>query len=442
LKGLALALWNENVIMEFARDRAINEDVPNLYLQADTRNGYTLLLTSADPNSPYSYDVRWNRPAGESTASATYVRRYFNNSTTSTSGGSVTWSSTHGAYRTSATSATGPLTGILVYPTLTDYNNNTNPVVSWGTVPAFAGIRDFPANPDRRLQATGQCINAAGNIIDAFPSYSREYTDYRAVPPVSNPGCPPDYALRSITVREQVQATSTNWTEGTVVLNAFWDPEFEEEHRDALPGNGGEVTPGTTPENCSWDGTTGCLTQADFEEQPTTTPTTVTLPPETMYTGDGTGCAPSGWELLNPAAYIAATSCLFQWAFIPQNIDQYNSNIIDAFEGSTLGQLFEVAGDIIAPIADIDTETAPDCMGPLVTIPVPDIYAQDDVDMYPFQACSDLGQTLSSIALAATNFTLVTGFVILGGQQLLGAFGLYTNFRAAQEANERRKNPY
>lgn len=76
---------------------------------------------------------------------------------------------------------------------------------------------------------------------------------------------------------------------------------------DNLDGNPA-TQPGTTPG-------TGTGTS------PGTGTVTVTPP---VNEGEGatsaesvTSCAPSGWQWLNPAAYVKATGCLFEWAFVP-----------------------------------------------------------------------------------------------------------------------------
>ena len=120
---------------------------------------------------------------------------------------------------------------------------------------------------------------------------------------------------------------------------------------------------------------------------------------------DNASCWPSGWGVLNPAAWVLMPiKCAFEWAFVPNKaqLNQTTSTMRQAIQGSAVGSVIGiVSGWASFPI------TATGCDGihlhfELVTVPV---------DTHLLAACA--GDTLHDTA--GTVKFLLSGAVIIAG---------------------------
>lgn len=138
-------------------------------------------------------------------------------------------------------------------------------------------------------------------------------------------------------------------------------------------------------------------------------------------------CAPSGLQLLNPLAYVQSTACVFQYLFIPKtSVSDYYQAYKLNIEGTLLMFPISFTNNFIQPLINEQLEynenDPQQCLGLLFTIPVDDvldgtIYSEavnSNMNLYPFQACSEQGKILSNIArtIEGALIYLFAGFTI------------------------------
>jgi hypothetical protein len=127
---------------------------------------------------------------------------------------------------------------------------------------------------------------------------------------------------------------------------------------------------------------------------------------------------------LNPAAYVRATVCILQWAFVPTTLGTSSQTIQDAINGTAIGTITTVIGDLAQPIQDIDTTTPFDCMGPKMSYSVSYWNNGAPLEFYPFQACEPTAAGVATFVRTFTTFTLYTGTVLASLHLVAGTFGI------------------
>jgi hypothetical protein len=341
------------------------------------------------------------------------------------------------------------LAGALICISATCYFNElrSGDALRWGTALNPNTIYGT-TNPLRRLHIRWQCVNAAGNLTTlSSPSYNAFTTPFDAAAPlpsvdVSTLVCPSGYGLSYVRVVEQIQSVNGTWYQLNVIWQAEYTPEFLQEYAPEISTN---TKPEGNAESCTWGSYQGtCLpaTNTDPAPNPSPSPTTtappstgditVVLPPPvnegtgTVNSADpsGEGCAPSGWQWLNPAAYVRATVCIFEWAFVPKNLAQSQQTIQAAINGTAVGTMLTVFDDLTAPIREIDTSEPFDCMGPKFSYSVSYWNNGAPLVLYPLQACDEPAATVATLARSVTTFTLYVGAAVAAFYAIAGTFGI------------------
>jgi hypothetical protein len=145
-------------------------------------------------------------------------------------------------------------------------------------------------------------------------------------------------------------------------------------------------------------------------------------------------CAPSGFQFLNPFAYVSSTACLFQYLFIPKLGSQYYLDLLNLhIDGTILAFPKDFTNNFIDPLVDASNilPTPENCMGLGFTVPIRDAlegtryygYFNENFTFYPFQACNENAQKISELArtIEATMIYLFSAFT--AARIVAGAFG-------------------
>ncbi len=287
------------------------------------------------------------------------------------------------------------LTGWIVYPfNWNDIVNGTNDVVAcWGVgcdeVPSLDGMTDQSIVPQpKTARSTGRCIDPlTGQTADALPWVSDTYTSEVTL---QAPLCPAGYRLTEVEIMETAEGGSpevlidvktdlatlqqpcaagsatvcdvelqrsldggTTWEEcpaGDCDGDTLADPDTSTE-RCALM-EAGVFVEALSADQCAQiarpDGSPAPQTLAAPEGNTGSFQTP--LPP----VGSAADCAPSGWNLLNPLAYVTGMACVFTWAFVPNSTILVGtlSGFVGEFQATGFGQLFTTSTGAITAFVD------------------------------------------------------------------------------------------
>lgn len=157
-------------------------------------------------------------------------------------------------------------------------------------------------------------------------------------------------------------------------------------------------------------------------------------PANTKTLEDAKECAPGGLSVLNPYAYVVATTCVFEVLFVPST-SLFTEKITQAYQQETaLFQISSFVGTMTTPITNAKTQLNSNyCQGldinlPLEITPLGET-PNKSTTIYLFGACDGIAKYLSDLWLP-----LATGAVYLSGLFIalnlyLRAFGLHIGFK-------------
>jgi len=433
VKQAALALLNDAAELLFTRERNANSDLDSLGM---TATGYEIYSIGwASTSNQTGFDIYFTRSPETNVTCGQHSARVRNINGISASpvptavGNLCRITNTSTAFNVNA-----PVAGVVIanISTINFDTLRTTDVLRWGDAIL---TNEFGTDPNRRLVAHGLCINAQGGYAPASTAYSSIYTDTGSLPALPVPVCPEDYGLVEVDVYEEVQSLSTStWFRQDLIWQAKFNPTFQNTYKEQISTN---TQPSPDPDNgadaCTWGGTsTTCTPGFDIEPSTNTGTNTVTVEapvntgPGTVNSADptGEGCAPSGWQWLNPAAYVRSTVCIFQWAFVPPNTTQTTAQLQAAINGTGVGTITTVFTMLMQPIQDIDTTSPFDCNGPAVTLPTAYSNVSEDMTVYPFRACTEPAVTIATLARTIQTFTLYVGTGLASIHVIAGAFGI------------------
>lgn len=171
---------------------------------------------------------------------------------------------------------------------------------------------------------------------------------------------------------------------------------------------------------------------------PTTSPSPEPTPSPTPTNTAGTdvpepsgelaiGCAPTGWAVLNPIAYVQATACVLQWAFVPTDLAPAAATVQQALDNSALGTITTFVSDFTGPLTAFrDAGDNPNnCLGPAVTMPFSLAgNGREDLITHPFAACEGFTKTLAEMSTIIIGGTVYISALYIAAGNILGAFGL------------------
>jgi hypothetical protein len=280
-------------------------------------------------------------------------------------------------------------------------------------------IGEFIADPDRRIYTKGECrypeggVTASGATVAvgesraATAKYSPVYTQATGSGKIIRPTCSGTGGVL-IWVSSDLQTKNTSNTWITTIPKLY-------ETQYTNPATADEDTPA-----CTTGANANCvLLPADITS--TTAPATTTItypnttdPTSTTGTENTIGCSVS----LNIASTAA---CLFEWAFIPTSLETNVAQMKTAVANSPIGTV-STAIDMFRQPYDLimaEVETSPDCMGPPFPLP----FIQEDLIVYPLQACSGPAAYASTWVLAITRLVIIISGLYIIVQMVLRAFG-------------------
>lgn len=138
-------------------------------------------------------------------------------------------------------------------------------------------------------------------------------------------------------------------------------------------------------------------------------------------------CLKDAWSW-NPIDWVfVPVKCALTWAFQPPPgyLQTKLQDAGDAWSGNALATGTSAAGDVFGPIAALGDDDKPNCLGPLVVIPVPPSGAANDLSIRPLNACNELTQMVLSywIPLASGLIYLACGMGAYHG--ITRAAGIY-----------------
>lgn len=344
----------------------------------------------------------------------------------------------------------------------------------------------YPANPLRKMQARAQCVSATGTASFAY-AYTSTYRHTDSVlPKIPLPGCPDGTSMTELVVYEWIQNISGRWVVETVPTLSWSIPQTTiQDYPECLTG--GTVCETEVIDHpdgntyCTWgpyvfqnaeclevpltnpDGTTYTIphtvpsdpaeptpspsptptptptptTSPEPSPSPTPTPTPTPTPvdpntndpaaiPDPINPSDGSGCAPSGWSLLNPFSYVRSTVCILEWAFIPPDIATPMTQVQAALDISVIGVVGTATTDFLGPFSSFQN-TGPgytNCLGPLITLPIA-FPGTDDLAFHPFAACEPPASTMSQFVLILSTITIAIGGIWIVLSIVMSAFGLH-----------------
>jgi hypothetical protein len=145
-------------------------------------------------------------------------------------------------------------------------------------------------------------------------------------------------------------------------------------------------------------------------------------------------CAPPGFQILNPLVFVQSFSCVLEYLFIPKTTisDYYNAYKLN-IESTILVFPEQFFHDFTDPITNQDfTYDEADCMGLMFEVPVHDVLegtlysnaVSENLKMYPFQACSDQGKTLSSLARSIEGMLIMLASSFISIRAVTSALGI------------------
>lgn len=158
-------------------------------------------------------------------------------------------------------------------------------------------------------------------------------------------------------------------------------------------------------------------------------------PANTKSLEDAKECAPGGLSILNPYAYVVATTCVFEVLFVPSTDNMFRENIINSFYQHTgLAETAQFVEGLKDPVISAMNTNTTYCQGLDVNIPLnivenwgdtPDKY----VTVYLFSHCDGILKNISDIWMPIVSGAVyMSGFVIIVNM-ILGAWGIRLFFK-------------
>ena len=133
-------------------------------------------------------------------------------------------------------------------------------------------------------------------------------------------------------------------------------------------------------------------------------------------------CAPAGWELLNPLAYVTGMGCVLTWAFVPPSPQTAVDRISIAFNNTALGVITTAMYQLVAPFVAFEgADASTNCQGPNIVIP---FALGEDFSIYPFSACESPAKEASEIVRTISTITFYISGIFIVTSIVLSAFGI------------------
>lgn len=144
-------------------------------------------------------------------------------------------------------------------------------------------------------------------------------------------------------------------------------------------------------------------------------------------------CAPSGWALLNPLAYVSGMACVLQLLFIPQHFGESFGDVADAWNGSVIGTVadaFALVWGLPGELQDgyeNSTFTDPDaCEGPTVNVNWGNLGTESGnvtQEVNPLYACDGPAESAANVIKPLASGLLYIGLAILVVKLALSVLG-------------------
>lgn len=149
-------------------------------------------------------------------------------------------------------------------------------------------------------------------------------------------------------------------------------------------------------------------------------------------------CSPPGFQILNPFVFVQSTTCVLQYLFIPtKGLSYYYNAYKINIESTILAFPNNFFNDFTDPILNNDfTYNEANCMGLQFTVPVNDVLqgtlfqnaVDENLELYPFQACSDEAKLLSTKAREIEGMLIYLAAGFISARVITGALGLNLPF--------------
>lgn len=146
------------------------------------------------------------------------------------------------------------------------------------------------------------------------------------------------------------------------------------------------------------------------------------------HTDNGfSGCAPSGWNVLNPVAYVGMQGCLLQWLFIPSTSEFEGAitNVQTTWSGSAVGSFINA---VIAVPASFGTFAGNGMTGCEVSVTLPfntsTSGAVPDQTIKLLPACSGNVQTIANLCHLVLTITCIFVGTFAVSRPITRALGL------------------
>lgn len=276
-------------------------------------------------------------------------------------------------------------------------------------------------------------IRCANYAVDTYGQWVDEYGTYNVgtAPAVRFPEC--GYSTREIEIYTGHSPASAgdlilHWVAPTGSpspwLVDYPAPDEQNGHPYGWSSPSPTTDPSGSPSSTS-NPSPGTTTSVSFFPSPTVTVSPPPLnPPEVIEDPNLQGCAPSGWEFLNPLAYVRGGGCVLSWAFVPPEgaVEAQVQATATRVAGTSAG--VTVAG--VSSIFDSITGLLPDdgCgTHPVFNIPTGLPGKRVNMSLDALNFCSGLGAQMASVSRNALTVIIGLGFSIWFFEQLLIPWG-------------------
>ena len=149
---------------------------------------------------------------------------------------------------------------------------------------------------------------------------------------------------------------------------------------------------------------------------------TSSLPTDTGWTG----CAPSGWQLLNPFAYVGGTACLIGWAVVPPGtaFSDGVTTLNAVWTSSPVGLFTTAMLDVPNHAKALTGDGGVGCQGPTVSLPIGSAIGLAPTVFHPLAACSS---PVSDVA-AVFKYIETVGLIFGGAFLIYNTIGTVLGF--------------
>lgn len=134
------------------------------------------------------------------------------------------------------------------------------------------------------------------------------------------------------------------------------------------------------------------------------------------------GCAPTGWSLLNPLAYVGASGCLIKWAFIPEDFTGYFPYLQEVWATSNAGVFTSAMTEIPLKMLPLAGNASVNCQGPGFNLDLGPITTPRMI--YPLNACAEPVQSAAAMAKLISTIAISYGGIVAVWNLFAGAVGL------------------